>query len=116
MRPGMYAQPVDVVAVESYLHGLETGCHLAGLTIARDLYEKAAASRGWRKRAAGITWNMRAKKPDDGAAIQELILVQQRGFSTGCGTLFIPARPCSAGINPRRSSIAARAYPFSSVL
>jgi hypothetical protein len=76
----MFVHPVEVATVESYLHGLVAGCSLSGLSVPKDVYEQAAASRGWKRRAAGIVWHMRAKKLDYAAVIQELIAVQAEAF------------------------------------
>ena len=79
-RPGMYVQPVEVATVQSYLHGLEAGCHFGGLHVTREIYEAAAASRGWKQQATGIVWHMKAKKLDAEAIIQELIAVEAEAF------------------------------------
>ncbi len=79
-RPGMYVQPVEVGTVQSYLDGLEAGCHFGGLHVTREIYEAAAASRGWERRATGIVWHMEAKGPDTTAIIQELIAVEAEAF------------------------------------
>jgi hypothetical protein len=60
-RPSMYVHPVEIATVQSYLHGLEAGCSLGGLSVSQEIYAQAAAARGWRFRATGIVWHMRAK-------------------------------------------------------
>ncbi len=84
-RPGMYVQPVEIATIQSYLHGLEAGCHLGGLDVTREIYETAAASRGWKQRATGIVWHMEAKGLDAEAIIQELIAVEAEAFRRAAG-------------------------------
>ena len=84
-RTGMYVQPVEVATVQSYLHGLETGCALGGLAVSREVYLQAAAARGWKFRATGIVWHMRAKGFDDAAVIRELVAVQSEAFRLAAG-------------------------------
>src|SRR5262245_25406582 len=60
-RTAMYVHPVNIATVQSYLHGLQAGCAFGGLNVSREVYEAAAAARGWKLRAAGIVWHMRAK-------------------------------------------------------
>jgi len=79
-RTGMYVHPVEVATIQSYLHGLQTGCALGGLEVSREVYVEAAAARGWKFRATGIVWHMQAKKFTDEAVIQELIAVQAEAF------------------------------------
>ncbi len=79
-RTGMYFHPVEVATVQSFLTGLQAGCSLSGLSVSREVYEQAAASRGWTLRASGIVWHMRAKKLADAAVVQELIAVQAEAF------------------------------------
>jgi hypothetical protein len=61
IRPGMYVQSVEVSTVQGYLLGFETGCSFGGLSVSREVYEEAALSLGWKRRATGIVWHMRAK-------------------------------------------------------
>ena len=79
-RPQMYVHPVDIATIQSFLHGLEAGCSLAGLTIAHEVRGIAAESRGWKYRATGIVWHMKEKKLADGQIIQELIAVEAEVF------------------------------------
>ena len=79
-RTGMYVQPVEVATLQSYLHGLEAGCSLGGLDVTREVYEAAAAARGWKQRATGIVWHMEAKGLAVEAIIQELIAVEAEAF------------------------------------
>jgi len=79
-RTGIYVGPVEVATVQSFLTGLQAGCSLSGVSVSREVYKQAAASRGWKFRATGIVWHMRAKKLDDAAVIQELIAVQAEAF------------------------------------
>ena len=79
-RTGMYVQPVEIATVQSFLHGLQKGCAFGGLKVTQEVYEAVAAARGWKWRAAGIIWHIKAKKLDDAAIIQELITVQMEAF------------------------------------
>jgi hypothetical protein len=85
-RTGMHVQPVEVATVQSYLDGLRAGCSIAGLAASREVYERAARSRGWKSRATGIVWHMQAKKLDDAAVIQELIAVEAEAFRLAAGS------------------------------
>jgi hypothetical protein len=79
-RTAMYVQPVDIPTVQSYLHGLEAGCSLGGLSVSRDMYVAAAAQRGWEFRATGIVWHMEAKGLSTDEIVQELIAVGVTAF------------------------------------
>lgn len=79
-RTEMYVNPVEIDTVQSYLHGLEAGCQIFGLSVSRDVYARAALTRGWTYRATGIVWHMRSNKLDDAAVIQELIAVEAEAF------------------------------------
>jgi hypothetical protein len=76
----MFVHPLEIATVESYLHGLKTGCAFGGLRVSRDIYKAAAAARGWKIRPAGIVRQMRAKNLDNEAVIQELIAVEIKAF------------------------------------
>lgn len=79
-RPSMYVNPVEVATVQSYLHGLEAGCSMAGLRVSREAYAEAAKARGWKLRAMGIVWQMREQGLVEGEIIAELIAVQMDAF------------------------------------
>jgi hypothetical protein len=79
-RPAMFVHRLDTANVESYLNGLKMGCSFGGLYVSREIYKAAAAARGWKVRAAGIVWHMRAEKLDDAAIIQELIAVEIEAY------------------------------------
>ena len=76
----MYVQPVEIATVQSYLHGFEAGCSLGGLAVTREVYEAAAAARGWKQRPTGIVWHVEAKGLSAEAIIQELIAVEAEAF------------------------------------
>ena len=79
-RTSMYIQPVDIYNLQSYLHGLEDGCSLGGLTITREVYAAAASARGWKQGATGIVWHMEAKGLSAEAIMQEMIAVEVEAF------------------------------------
>ena len=77
-RTGMYIQAVDIYNLQSYLHGLEAGCSLGGLTITREVYAAAACGAGWKQRATGIVWHMEAKGLSAEAIMREMTVAQSR--------------------------------------
>jgi hypothetical protein len=79
-RTTMYVCPVEIATVQSYLHGLETGCAFGGLKVTHEVYVAAAAARGWKFRSTGIVWHMQAKGLSEDAIIQELIAVEAEAF------------------------------------
>jgi hypothetical protein len=76
-RPAMYVGMVSFVTVRSFLHGLQSGCHLAGIEYSREDYFAAAQVRGWDPRSAiGIEYDFRRKGISDEMMIQEIIAVE----------------------------------------
>jgi hypothetical protein len=84
-RPAMYVPQLDVANVQSFLIGLEAGCRLSGLDITREIYQEAAATRGWKWRAKRNVWHMRKKNLSDEEIIQELIAVEMEAVRRGLG-------------------------------
>jgi hypothetical protein len=75
-RPQMYVHPVSFATVQSFLHGLNVGCRLAGIDYSWDDYFAAAQDRGWDPRGnIGIERDFRNKGIPDEVMAQELIAV-----------------------------------------
>ena len=79
-RPQMYVHPVEIATIQSYLHGLEAGCHLSGLKISHAARGAAASTRGWTFSQTGIVWHMKEKQLTDEQIVQELIAVEAEAF------------------------------------
>jgi hypothetical protein len=80
-RPQMYVHPVSFRTIQSYLHGLNAGCRLAGIEYTWEEYFSAAQERGWDPRSnIGIERDFMRKEISDEMMAQELIAVEAGAY------------------------------------